>query len=67
MSNQEIVEQARTLQPMDRLWIIEQLLQSLDEPDATIAEIWAEEAEKRLEAYRNGTLEAIPMENIFHD
>ena len=40
----------------DILLIIEGLLKSLDEPDLKIDEIWAEEAEKRLEAYRNGNL-----------
>jgi len=31
----------------------------------TLDEIWLEEAEKRLQAYREGRIEGIPMEEIF--
>ena len=65
MGSKEILENALKLKPKDRFFIIEGLLQSLDEPDKEIAEIWAEEAEKRLKAYREGKLKAVPMEDIF--
>ena len=67
MSGKEILEQAKELKPEERFMIVEGLLNSLDEPDRKIDEIWAEEAEKRLNAYRNGRLEGIPMEEIFRD
>jgi putative addiction module component (TIGR02574 family) len=67
MSSKEILEQAMALKPDERFMIIESLLKSLDEPDRKIDEIWAEEAEKRLKAYRDGSLEGIPMEKIFKD
>ncbi|MCK9297278.1 MAG: addiction module protein [Desulfobulbaceae bacterium] len=47
--------------------IVEGLLKSLDEPDRKIDEIWAEEAEKRLKAYRDGKLKGIPLEEVFKD
>ncbi len=65
MSNKEILERAMALKPEERFMIVEGLLKSLDEPDQKIDEIWAEEAEKRLKAYREGRLEGIPMEEIF--
>ncbi len=65
MSNKDILELAMKLKPEDRFLIIEGLIKSLDEPDKKIDEIWAEEAEKRLKAYRAGKLEGIPMEEIF--
>lgn len=64
MSNKKILERAMALKPEERLMIVEGLLKSLDEPDQRIDEIWAEEAEKRLKAYREGRLEGIPMEEI---
>ena len=67
MSGKELLEQAMMLKPEERFLIIEGLLKSLDEPDRKIDEIWAEEAEKRLKAYREGRLEGIPMEEIFKD
>ena len=67
MGSKEILRQAMTLKPEDRFMIVEGLLKSLDEPDRKLDEIWAEEAEKRLMAYRDGKLEGIPMEKIFKD
>ena len=67
MSSKEILKQAMSLKPEERFMIVEGLLKSLDEPDRKIDEIWAEEAEKRLNAYRDGKLEGIPMEEIFRD
>ena len=67
MSSKEILEQAIALKPEERFMIVEGLLKSLDEPDRKIDEIWAEEAEKRLNAYRKGRFEGIPMEEVFRD
>ena len=65
MSNKDILEMAMKLKPEERFLIIEGLIKSIDEPDKTIDEIWAEEAEKRLKAYRDGKLQTIPVEEIF--
>lgn len=62
MSNKDILEMAMKLKPEERFLIIEGLIKSLDEPDKTIDQIWAEEAEKRLKAFREGKLETIPAE-----
>ena len=67
MSNQEILDLAMTLKPVERLLIIDGLLRSLDEPDHKIDELWAVEAEKRLKAYREGRVEGIPMEEVEPD
>lgn len=67
MSSKEILGQALALKPEDRFMIVEGLLKSLDKPDRKIDEIWSVEAEKRLKAYRAGSLEGIPMEEIFRD
>jgi len=65
MSNKEILERALTLKPVDRLIIIDGLLRSLDEPDAKIDELWAEEAVNRLKAYRDGRIEGISLDEVF--
>ena len=67
MSSKEILSQAMALKPEERFLLVEGLLKSLDEPDLELDEIWAEEAEKRLKAYREGRLEGISMEDIFKD
>jgi putative addiction module component (TIGR02574 family) len=60
-----ILEQALKMRPADRFTILEGLLHSLDEPDKTIDEIWAIEAEKRLQAYKEGKLIALTYEEVF--
>lgn len=65
MSNVEILEKALRLPPEERFVIVEGLLKSLDVPDPDLDLIWADEAERRLEAYRNGKLSAIPIEEVF--
>lgn len=65
MSTKEILEQALKLKPEERFTLVESLIRNLDEPDMKLDDIWAEEAEKRLGAYRGGRLEGIPMEEIF--
>ena len=46
-----IVEEALTLKPIERLHLVDELLLSLDIPTKEIDLLWAEEAEKRIEAY----------------
>ncbi len=65
--SKQILEKALNLKPQDKIGIIEGLLHSLDEPDKTIDEIWAIEAEKRLSAYRKGLLKGVDMTEIFKD
>ena len=60
-----ILEQALRMRPVDKFLIIEGLLNSLDEPDKTIDEIWTIEAEKRLKAYREGKLEIVAFGEVF--
>ncbi|MEE4357580.1 MAG: addiction module protein [Desulfococcaceae bacterium] len=65
MDGIKLLEQALKLRTHEKFAIIEGLLQSLDEPDKNMDEIWAIEAEKRLRAYRSGKLKGVPMEEIF--
>jgi len=67
MSTKELLDEAMKLKPEERLSLVEVLIQSLDEPDKRLDEIWAEEAEKRLAAYREGQLEGVPMADVFKE
>ena len=67
MSSKEILEEALKLKADERFMLVEGLIKSLDEPDSSIDQIWAEEAVKRLNAYRAGKLEGIPMEEVFKE
>lgn len=65
VSSKDILEQALKLKPNERFLVVEGIIKSLDEPDSSLDAIWANEAEKRLKAYRAGNLEGIPIEEVF--
>ena len=67
MSTKALLDEAMKLKPEERLSLVEVLIRSLDEPDKKLDELWAEEAEKRLAAYREGRLEGVPMKEIFKE
>ena len=60
-----VIKEALQLKPQEKFAVIESLLESLDRPDKTLDEIWIAEAEKRLKAYREGKISAVPMEEVF--
>ena len=67
MRAKDVLEQALKLKPEDRFSLVEGLIRSLDEPDSQLDAIWAEEAEKRLKAYREGRLDGDSLEDIFRE
>jgi putative addiction module component (TIGR02574 family) len=62
---EQIIKDALTLPAVERASIAEELLSSLDRPDATIDQLWAKEAEDRLSAFEAGKMKAIPAEDVF--
>ena len=63
---EDIAAQALTLEMKDRAKLAERLLLSLDElSDAEIDVLWADEAERRLKAYREGDSRAVPADRVF--
>lgn len=65
MRTEKLLDEAMKLKPEDRFALVDNLIKSLDEPDKRLDEIRAEEAARRLRAYREGKLEGIPMDEIF--
>jgi len=60
----EILEKALTLKPVQKAELIDKLLASLDMPDQEIGELWAREAENRLDAYEQGKIKAVTLEKV---
>ena len=58
-------EQALSLNPIEKIQLIDELIQSLDLPDKELDKLWLEEAESRMKAYENGEMKAIPAEKVF--
>jgi putative addiction module component (TIGR02574 family) len=65
-SSEQVLQQALGLSPQDRAEIVERLLASFQTPpDPLLDELWAREAEDRLDAYDRGELGAVPAEEVF--
>jgi len=56
--------QAAMLPPEERMEVVERILDSLDEPDATLDALWAKEADDRLAAYRRGEIKALDLSDV---
>ena len=63
-TSRELAEKAKELPALEKLELVDELLAQLDRPDPEIERMWADEAEKRLKAYREGRLEAVPYEKV---
>lgn len=62
----EILQDALSLPPTERAEVAERLLSSLDTPDRQrVNELWAAEAEDRLDAYERGEIKTIPAKQVF--
>ena len=64
MDTKNIIQNALSLTPAERLFIIETLSKSLSEPDKDIENYWKEEVEKRYEQFISGKIKTVPYEDI---
>ena len=64
MKKEQIISQALKMKPAQRTEIIEQLLQSLDEPDEKIDRLWKKEAEERIDAYEAGKIPSASLQEV---
>lgn len=60
-----IIDEGLQLKPAEKVIVIEALIRSLDVPDPAIEVAWADEAERRLKAYKAGKLGTISLEEMF--
>jgi putative addiction module component (TIGR02574 family) len=62
----ELVQRGRALAPEDRERLVDQLLESLNEPAAAALDsAWETEIERRLAAYDQGEDQAVDAEEVF--
>ena len=59
-----ILRDALTLKPSQKAELIDKLLSALDKPDREIDELWAKEAENRIDAYDRGKIKAVPLKQV---
>ncbi|MCK4785691.1 MAG: addiction module protein [Desulfobacteraceae bacterium] len=59
-----ILKKILTLKPSQKAELIDKLLSTLDKPDREIDELWAKEAEDRIDAYDRGKIKAVPLQKV---
>ena len=60
----EILKDALNLRPAEKADLTDKLLSSLDNPDKQLDELWAREAEDRIEAYDQGKIKALSLNEV---
>ena len=65
---EDVTQQALSLTLQDRAKLAEDLLESLDRlSEEEIERLWLDEADRRLEEYRAGRVEAIPADQVLRE
>ena len=59
-----LAQQIAHLSPLDRIALVEEILQNLDAPDPSVDALWAQEAESRLSAYKAGEIQAVSVQDV---
>ncbi|RJP79413.1 MAG: hypothetical protein C4522_09880 [Desulfobacteraceae bacterium] len=59
-----IFKEALSLTPSEKAQLIDKLISTLDKSDKEIDELWAQEAEVRIDAYDQGKIRAISLESV---
>ena len=60
----QLCDLASQLPPEERMALVDQILDTLDERDSSLDAQWAQEAESRLGAYYRGEVQAIPLNEV---
>lgn len=61
---EKLFKEALILNPFQKAQLIDKLISSLDKADGEIDELWAKEAENRIDAYNMGRIKAISLEKV---
>ena len=62
---EQILNEISPLKPLDKLQLIDKILASLNQPSSSIDEIWANEAEARVNAYDRGLVSIVNEDDVF--
>ena len=66
VQSMKILKEALALSPMERAFLLEELLSSFDFPARQeVDALWAAEAEGRIDAYERGDMRAVPADEVF--
>ena len=61
---EELSKKIEELPDAEKAMLVDIILAKLDQPDAALDKIWADEAAKRWAAYKEGRLKTLPYEEV---
>lgn len=64
MISKELQHQVLRLKALEKINLVEFILESLDKPDMAVQEKWIEESEKRFDAYKAGKKKALSNQEV---
>ena len=62
---EHIFNEISPLKPVEKLQLIDKILNSLNPSDEKLEDIWAKEAEDRIEAYDRGLISTVNEDDVF--
>ena len=63
-SAERLESEIRALSDLEKLRLVDAILTDLDKPDPELDRIWAEEAHKRLAAYKAGRIPSVSYQDM---
>ena len=60
----DVVERLKTLPDVEKLAVVDNILLELDRPDPEIDRVWADEARRRWQAYREGRASSVSYARV---
>ena len=63
--NNPLIREATSLPPIDKLQLVDYLLESLDMPDTEIEKLWADESSHRWKGYKSGEIASVSAAEVF--
>ena len=64
MINKDLQQEVLGLNALEKIHLVELILESLDKPDMEIQNKWIKESEKRYDAYKAGKVKALSYEEV---
>jgi putative addiction module component (TIGR02574 family) len=66
MINAELQKQVLGIKALEKIHLVEFILESLGKPDLAVQEKWIEESEKRFDACKSGQIKAHSYEDVMN-
>jgi len=63
-TTERILQEVTALKPIEQAQLVDNILSLLDKPNDEFDKLWGKEAESRLQAYKSGEIEAIPLAQV---